>query len=150
MSKLNVDQKTIKDLFQSKKSDFLIPDYQRPYAWGEAECRTLWDDIFSFAIPDEGKTEFDSNSEYFLAAGQNHFIRLERLHVNKPKRDDEILIDGVIENIEYYGLYIKYYIDVGSQILKAIEKNDGINIYAPGEKVTVAMKPTDVMSYDAQ
>lgn len=64
MSKLNVDQKTIKDLFQSKKSDFLIPDYQRPYAWGEAECRTLWDDIFSFAIPDEGKTEFDSNSEY--------------------------------------------------------------------------------------
>lgn len=50
MSKLNVDQKTIKDLFQSKKSDFLIPDYQRPYAWGEAECRTLWDDIFSFKI----------------------------------------------------------------------------------------------------
>ena len=66
MSKLNVDQKTIKDLFQSKKADFLIPDYQRPYAWGEAECRTLWDDIFSFAIPDEGRTEFDSNSEYFL------------------------------------------------------------------------------------
>ena len=29
-------------------------------------ARTLWDDIFSFAIPDEGKTEFDSNSEYFL------------------------------------------------------------------------------------
>ena len=66
MSKLNVDQKTIKDLLQSKKSDFLIPDYQRPYAWGEAECRTLWDDIFSFAIPDEGRTAFDNNSEYFL------------------------------------------------------------------------------------
>lgn len=66
MSKLNVDQKTIKDLFQSKKADFLIPDYQRPYAWGENECRTLWDDIFLFAIPDEGRTEFDSNSEYFL------------------------------------------------------------------------------------
>ena len=29
MSKLNVDQKTIKDLFQDKKADFLIPDYQR-------------------------------------------------------------------------------------------------------------------------
>lgn len=66
MSKLNVDQKTIKDLFQDKKADFLIPDYQRPYAWGETECQTLWDDIFSFAIPDEGRTEFDSNSEYFL------------------------------------------------------------------------------------
>lgn len=66
MSKLNVDQKTIKDLFQDKRADFLIPDYQRPYAWSETECRTLWDDIFSFAIPDEGRTEFDSNSEYFL------------------------------------------------------------------------------------
>ena len=66
MSKLNVDQKTIKDLFQDKRADFLIPDYQRPYAWGETECQTLWDDIFSFAIPDEGRTEFDSNSEYFL------------------------------------------------------------------------------------
>lgn len=66
MSKLNVDQKTIKDLFQDKRADFLIPDYQRPYAWGETECQTLWDDIFSFAIPDEGRTEFDSNSEFFL------------------------------------------------------------------------------------
>ena len=101
-------------------------------------------------IGDINRVEATIAAKMKLAAGQNHFIRLERLHVNKPKRDDEILIDGVIENIEYYGLYIKYYIDVGSQILKAIEKNDGINIYAPGEKVTVAMKPTDVMSYDAQ
>lgn len=66
MSKLNVDQKTIKDLFQDKRADFLIPDYQRPYAWGENECQTLWDDIFTFAIPDDGSTDFDSNSEYFL------------------------------------------------------------------------------------
>ena len=66
MSKLNVDQRTIKDLFQDKRADFLIPDYQRPYAWGETECQTLWDDIFSFAIPNEGRIEFDSNSEYFL------------------------------------------------------------------------------------
>ena len=42
MSKLNIDQKIIKDLFGGKKSDFLIPDYQRPYAWGEKECQTLW------------------------------------------------------------------------------------------------------------
>ena len=66
MSKLTVDQKTIKDLFQDKRADFLIPDYQRPYAWEEVECQTLWDDIFTFAIPDNGSTEFDRNSEYFL------------------------------------------------------------------------------------
>lgn len=67
MSKLNIDQKTIKELFSNKKSDFLIPDYQRPYAWGEDECQTLWDDIFSFAFPDGNKDNFDSdNDEYFL------------------------------------------------------------------------------------
>lgn len=66
ISKLNVDQKSIKDLFQDKHADFLIPDYQRPYAWGEVECQTLWDDIFSFAFPDNDRTKFDRNNEYFL------------------------------------------------------------------------------------
>ena len=45
MSKLNIDQQTIKELFSNKRADFLIPDYQRPYAWEEPECQTLWDDI---------------------------------------------------------------------------------------------------------
>jgi DNA gyrase subunit B len=35
MSKLNVDQKTIMKLFSDRRSDFLIPDYQRPYAWND-------------------------------------------------------------------------------------------------------------------
>lgn len=67
MSKLNIDQKSVKDLFGDKKADFLIPDYQRPYAWGEKECQTLWDDIFDFAFPDNNCDKFDSsNDEYFL------------------------------------------------------------------------------------
>lgn len=45
MSKLNIDQKTIRELLTDKHADFLIPDYQRPYAWGEDECSTLWDDL---------------------------------------------------------------------------------------------------------
>lgn len=67
MSKLNIDQKSIKDLFSDNKADFLIPDYQRPYAWQEKECQTLWDDIFTFAFPDNDYTKFNSsNDEYFL------------------------------------------------------------------------------------
>ena len=65
MSKLSVDQKTIQELFSAKKADFLIPDYQRPYAWNENECQTLWDDLFAFIFPDNDKDEFDDN-EYFL------------------------------------------------------------------------------------
>jgi uncharacterized protein with ParB-like and HNH nuclease domain len=68
MSKLNVDQKTIMLLFSDKKSDFLIPDYQRPYAWEEGQCQTLWDDIFTFAFPDNNCDNFDSNEEYFLGS----------------------------------------------------------------------------------
>ncbi len=66
MSKLNIDQKAIKDLFSDKKADFLIPDYQRPYAWSEKECVTLWDDLFSFSFPDNDCDAFDTNDEYFL------------------------------------------------------------------------------------
>lgn len=67
MSKLNIDQKTIAGLFADKKSDFLIPDYQRPYAWEDSECQTLWEDIFNFAFPENDYSKFDSNSdEYFL------------------------------------------------------------------------------------
>lgn len=67
MAKLNIEQRTISSLFSDKKSDFLIPDYQRPYAWGEDECSTLWDDLFQFAFPNESKDNFDSeNDDYFL------------------------------------------------------------------------------------
>ena len=67
MSKLNIDQKSVRALFSEKKADFLIPDYQRPYAWGEKECQTLWDDLFLFAFPDNDCDKFNSDSdEYFL------------------------------------------------------------------------------------
>lgn len=41
MSKLNADQKSVLELLSAKKSKFLIPDYQRPYAWTEDQCQTL-------------------------------------------------------------------------------------------------------------
>lgn len=67
MSKLNIDQRTINDLFSDKKSDFLIPDYQRPYAWTQDECGTLWEDLYTFAFPNKSSQDFDSeNDEYFL------------------------------------------------------------------------------------
>lgn len=81
MSKLNIDQQTIKELFSNKKSDFLIPDYQRPYAWGEAECQTLWDDIFAFAFPENDYSRFKSDEyEYFLGpivTFKNQYNKLE-------------------------------------------------------------------------
>lgn len=66
MAKLNIDQKTVFGLFSDKRSDFLIPDYQRPYAWSQDQCATLWDDIVNFAIPEDNEHGFDESEEYFL------------------------------------------------------------------------------------
>jgi len=66
MSKLSIDQRNVMNLFQDKRSDFLIPDYQRPYAWDESKCNTLWEDLFTFAFPNENFDNFNDEEEYFL------------------------------------------------------------------------------------
>ncbi|MBR0228732.1 MAG: ABC transporter ATP-binding protein [Clostridia bacterium] len=85
-----------------------------------------------------------------LPAEKHHFIRLERVRVNRPAERDEFQAQGIIESREYYGLYIKYYIKAAGQAIKVIEKNDGINIYEVGDTVTVGIHPMDIMSYDPQ
>lgn len=85
MSKLNVDQKTIMLLLSDKKSDFLIPDYQRPYAWDEVHCQALWDDIVSFAFPDNNSDKFNTNDEYYLGS----IVTFENKENNKKE-----VIDG--------------------------------------------------------
>ena len=79
----------------------------------------------------------------------HHYVRLERLHVNEPAAGDTLSLPGTVESREYYGLYIKYYIDVGSQTLKIMERNDGVHIYDAGDQVTVNLRPADLMSSPA-
>ena len=79
----------------------------------------------------------------------HHYIRLERLHVNEAERDGVLTLPGRVSMREYYGLYIKYYIDVGSQTLKIMERNDGVHIYDEGDDVRVSIDPADLMSYPA-
>ena len=91
------------------------------------------------------------NPEYHNGAKVNpeyhNYIRLERLHVNTQARPGQLLLDGVVESREYYGLYIKYYINLGSQVIKVIEKNDGVRIYEEGQKIQVVLDPADIMAY---
>ena len=114
-------------------------------------------------IYNHSKTEFVCNfigdinrledalvSKMKLDKSQNHFMRLERIRVNREAQEGEAVLPGVIESREYYGLYIKYYIRVEGQIIKVIERNDGINIYEAGEQVTVGIHPRNLMSYPKQ
>ena len=79
---------------------------------------------------------------------RHHFIRLERVRVNCPQAQGELQVEGVITSREYYGLYIKYAIEAAGQTVKVIEKNDGVNIYEPGQRVTLGLHAANVMSYD--
>ena len=81
-------------------------------------------------------------------AAKHNYIRLERIHVNVQPREGEIALDGTVESLEYYGLYIKYYITVCGQTIKVIEKNDGVNIYDAGQKVKAVFNPRDIMAYE--
>jgi iron(III) transport system ATP-binding protein len=78
---------------------------------------------------------------------KHNYVRLERLHVNVDLKPGQVGLDGVVTMREYYGLYIKYYIDLGSQTIKVIEKNDGVRIYEEGQKVQVVLDPRDIMAY---
>ena len=115
-------------------------------------------------IYNHSKTEFVANfigdinplgAEIVKAMGlhpdHHHFIRLERVRVNEETAHENLFrCPGVIDRMEYYGLYIKYYIRAMGQTIKVVEKNDGIRIYEGGENVTVCIAPEDVMSYTGE
>ena len=88
-----------------------------------------------------------------LPADKVHYIRLERIGVRAAGREQDFssgnaaVFSGVIESQEYYGLFIKYTIQAAGQTLKVVEKNDGINIYDPGDSVVLRIDPADIMSY---
>lgn len=105
-------------------------------------------------IGDINKLQNGIVSSMHLDPEKAHYIRLERIGVRLAKdgqaetpSGNSMLFSGVIESQEYYGLFIKYTIQAAGQTLKAVEKNDGINIYAPGDKVNLLIDPADVMSY---
>ena len=84
-----------------------------------------------------------------VAPAARNYIRLERIHVNVEPKPGNVVLEGVVDSREYYGLYIKYYIKSAGQTIKVIEKNDGVNIYEAGQTVQVVMDPRDVMAYPA-
>ena len=81
---------------------------------------------------------------------KHNYIRLERLYVNSGARPGQVALDGVIESREYYGLYIKYYIRTAGQILKFIERNDGVRLYEVGQPVSVGIDTKNIMAYEAK
>jgi iron(III) transport system ATP-binding protein len=78
----------------------------------------------------------------------HHYIRLERLHVNKEPDPKYFIFDAKVTSSEYYGLYIKYTVEAFGQELKIIEKNDGTPPFSIGEVVRVSFHTKNIMSYE--
>jgi len=74
------------------------------------------------------------------------YIRLERLYVNS-KEENHLSCEAIVENFDYYGLYIKYVLNSNGERLKVIEKNSGTPMYPIGERVTVSFNPENIMQY---
>ncbi len=48
---IDVNKQNVVDLLKSAKDHpFVIPEYQRPYAWGDDEIITLFDDLWNFSM----------------------------------------------------------------------------------------------------
>jgi len=111
-------------------------------------------------IGDINKLQEEIAGLMHLSADMVHYIRLERILVRAADgkttendcldQDKAAIIHGIIESQEYYGLFIKYTIRAAGQTLKVVEKNDGINIYEPGDAVMLRIDPSDIMSYSGR
>jgi len=81
MAELVVNKKSVFELLDFSKiqaNKFIIPDYQRPYAWEKEKCETLWNDIFDNANDDVPEYFFGTivtykekdNPDIFIIDGQ--------------------------------------------------------------------------------
>ncbi len=69
-AEIKIDKRSVKMFLKNEDEPicegFLIPAYQRPYAWGEDQVITLFDDIWEFAIGEGGFK--NKNATYFLGS----------------------------------------------------------------------------------
>ena len=63
---IEVNKQSVKEfLATGKNNPFVIPEYQRPYAWEEEHIRTLFDDLWEFSLTIDSESNRNQPS-YFL------------------------------------------------------------------------------------
>jgi len=99
-------------------------------------------------IGDINKLDANFLQKANIESDKKCYIRLERMYVNSPGSKHVVVDDAEVVASEYYGLYIKYTLDVGGSTVKVIEKNSGVPMYEMGEKVKLSFDPDNVLQYD--
>ncbi|WP_226528159.1 DUF262 domain-containing protein [Metabacillus niabensis] len=75
---IEVNKQSVKQLLETGKVNrFIIPEYQRPYAWSDEQIQTLFDDLVEY-------TENNNESTYFLGTIVSY----------ENENDEQEIIDG--------------------------------------------------------
>jgi uncharacterized protein with ParB-like and HNH nuclease domain len=66
---IQVNKLSVKQFLESGKDrKFIIPEYQRPYAWTDDQVQTLFDDLIEYTTKKAEKGDAESESSYFLGS----------------------------------------------------------------------------------
>lgn len=118
-----------------------------PYdIYNQSETQFVCDFIGSInKISQEVLKKLQGENKYFKET--EGYIRLERVKLEKTSPQD-LSITGVISDIEFNGVLIKYKVDLSnSESIHIIEKNDGLSRHIIEEKVTMYINPRDIMQF---
>lgn len=81
---ISVNKQTILELLKSgQKTPFVIPEYQRPYSWGDDEVITLFEDLWEFSIE---RTKSEGAKTYFLGCVVSYEENEERQIIDGQQR----------------------------------------------------------------
>ena len=86
MISLTAEQKSIEGMFCQTTEQYIIPQYQRPYSWGNEQCYQLYQDLMDAFVDNEPyfvgnvilarNKNFDLSGESSVVDGQQRLITL--------------------------------------------------------------------------
>ena len=120
---ISVNKQTVLQLLTSgQEIPFVIPEYQRPYSWGDDEINTLFDDLWNFSIE---RTQ-NKAKNYFLGCVVAYNENDERQIIDGQQRITSLFlllraVFAKLENEENKSDKVTHFIN---QIIPALWKRD--------------------------
>lgn len=134
---IEVNKQSVKQLLEEgKEHPFVIPEYQRPYAWSYDEIETLFNDIWEFT---ETKGGASRNATYFLGSIVSYL----------NKSGEQEIIDGQQRITSLFLLLRAIYTKLNALPAKTKEAQNFLNQIAPAlwrtNKLTGEVNYSDIL-----
>ncbi len=123
---IEVNKQSVKQMLEGGKDHpFVIPEYQRPYAWEEDQIDTLFNDLWDFTTSPEGGS--DGTNTYFLGcivSYENEKGEQEIIDGQQRITSLFLLLRAIYSNLKYSGGSSKKAENFIKQIEPAIWRTD--------------------------